>query len=262
MRTLILLLISFTAFGQLPDTPPLGIKSDGVGEDRSIALAVDGDETGDKSLLDLCATAEVSPCSILDFLGWPPIVAPTAPTEVELDWSKTSCNYVVISWSGATGDITEYRIEVSVNEGSWSSLNTGPYEYYEYEELEDNLDYQFRVRAEGPGGNSSYTDSDVLSTRPPAIPTGATASKNSISGIDLIWESGVTGGTVQWYELFRRENSGSWQLYEPDLTPVLGQNYYYDTDVTTGVTYEYAIVPHNCYGENDEAISNPVLYIP
>lgn len=56
--------------GQLPETGSLSIK-DAAGEERSIARMVDGNVTGNKSLVTLAGTAVIPlPASMLDFRGY------------------------------------------------------------------------------------------------------------------------------------------------------------------------------------------------
>lgn len=115
MRILILLLISVSTFAQLPETGSLSLKS-AAGVGRSISQEVDGNETGNKSLSTLCATAVVSPCTILAFRGWFPGAPPHFQTfALSIETTNTS--------SAANTDLV---LELTDLDGEMLNLDVSP----------------------------------------------------------------------------------------------------------------------------------------
>lgn len=110
MRFLVLFLFSITtAFAQLPASGSLSIKN-AAGEGRSISQEVDGNETGNKSLSTLGASAGFSsPYSMLDFYGYAFGGTPTNPNFTftdDVDRGGGICESVIRDGTSYSGHFT------------------------------------------------------------------------------------------------------------------------------------------------------------
>lgn len=167
MRILILLLISITTFGQLPESGSLSLKG-AAGVGRSISQQVDGNETGNKSLTTLSETAGFSiPHRVSDFYGYGS--APDAPTGPMTNRSINPGG-MEVGWDPPSGGgmYTNFRLE-----WRWRETDEDPFDSYSFYEdtgvnntpliphadLTTGWYYQWRVRAENSFGNSAYLES-------------------------------------------------------------------------------------------------------
>lgn len=90
-------------------------------------------------------------------------VAPGSPSSVVAANAGPS---ISITWNAPAsgGTPTNYRVERSVNGGAWSlEANTGTTTSTSDVNVLVGNDYQYRVRAENSGGNSSYVTSNTVS---------------------------------------------------------------------------------------------------
>lgn len=158
----------------LPEDPPIGLNSQGVGTSRSIKLEVTGSDSGSADLLLLAAEAGLTtPVGVLDFLGFAkelePPGAPKSPT-IQLA-SPPGTAGIEIAWDESlTGGTPEnYRVELRNREDPsdpWNGYTflvnrTYPTNFYviPHNTLTLGRYYMYRVRAENAAGVSSYTES-------------------------------------------------------------------------------------------------------
>lgn len=151
----------------LPASGSLSIKS-AAGADRSISLEVDGNETGNKSLLALQTTAGKS--SMTGFYNYSGVgtgcsAAPNAVTDAD---ANVVSNDVTITWTPDTlgEDATQFRIDRTAqsNPGVWVLVGTasaGGGNTITDNDLSSDQ-YTYRVRAENACGNSSYVQTDSV----------------------------------------------------------------------------------------------------
>jgi len=168
---------------------------------------------------------------------------PTAPSSVFV--SLNSSGDIPISWSGATGDITTYRLERKVNAGSFTFLTNDAASPYTDETPTASNTYTYRVRAEGPGGASGYTESSSISTHEPDAPSNVTA-VNDPSVISLSWTRPITGGTITSWSISRSENGGPFLLIATDYP----SQTYLDAAVVVGRQYQYRVWGVNYFHAN------------
>lgn len=125
----------------LENTPPLSIKNTS-GINRSIAQEVDGDITGNKSLLTLGNSAgKLTPVSILDFLGYvhpiPLVIVPDHLSFTAAGDPYTTNDFSIetnTTWTAALSDPNGMII-------SWEPDFGGPYEYISLIALNTNPQY-------------------------------------------------------------------------------------------------------------------------
>ncbi|MCS4308915.1 RHS repeat-associated protein [Rheinheimera pacifica] len=115
----------------------------------------------------------------------PAPATPGAPTV------SLSGNTINTSWSAVTG-ATSYRIQQSVNGGSWQAeINKGTTRSHAFSSMAGNS-YRYRVRACNASACSAWSaisgSISILSV--PAVPTKPTASLTSINSITVSWAGG------------------------------------------------------------------------
>jgi len=165
MRTLLFLLLTFPALGQLPSSGSLSIKTS-AGSGRSVAQEVNGNVDGSKSLSSLCAHAAISPCNILGFYGHQQL----APSGAYLDYPSSTSNDVYAYWMNGTG---AQGLSISENDGAWVTIepNSAASPYHISFAFVDGNAYRIRIcNVAGQCGESgsftyySYPGSTTLSS--------------------------------------------------------------------------------------------------
>lgn len=150
----------------LPSSGSLSIKG-AAGSGRSISMEVDGNETGNKSLSTLSASASKSaPHSMLEFLGYAHEVIPGAPTSITATYDSTF-DRVQVSWTPPVdGDTTpdNYRLERSTDGSTWSFLADKGTSLTHNDTSVPAPQYYYRVRAENSVGVSGWRVSSVVNT--------------------------------------------------------------------------------------------------
>lgn len=258
---LLLLLFSIPVSAQLPETGSLGIKSDGVGTDRSISLAVDGNETGTKNLLDLCATAGVSPCSILSFRGWPTVEPPNPP--INCVATNTHDGPLLTYDPPVDGPgVMAYFVQVFENSALTSSFYNGLSTSHLYLTGTKGRTYFFRVMAcndAGQGGTPEncsvfcQTNAITYETLPPSSPASVTATIAE-PNINIAWSS-VTAATN--YRIEVSADGGAYNFLAND-----NASPYSHTTALVGVNYKYRVRAENAAGNSNYTESNTVQRIP
>ena len=115
--------------------------------------------------------------------------------------------------------------------------------------------YYYRVRAEGLGGNSVFSDVLTVPLTAPAAPTGVTAYLWNAGSIDFSWLDNAT--TEVGYRLQRAPSGGSTFTTVPGCD--LGPDNQYCSDTTNlvvGATYQYRVVAYNLVGATNSAVLN------
>lgn len=159
----------------LPTSGNLSIKA-AAGTSRSIALEVDGNNTGSKSLNSLGVTAGVSAggTSMLEFYGYSSVVVPNAVSGVfaeDTGLAGINGSIVRITWQDNSNNEDRFRIEVVVNSGGYQfvanvsgGINKDLYDHdaptQQGAVSGDSLRY--RVRAENTAGASAWAYSNTF----------------------------------------------------------------------------------------------------
>lgn len=146
----------------LPLSGVLGIVSGtGVTSDRSIALEVDGNEVGSKSLSALAATAGIAlPASMTDFYGYS--ASPPGPPEnvqavdqgagIDVGWSQPLTG----------GTVDYYVVERNQDTSGWTFLEqTTAFSVQDLTTISGSL-YVYRVYAHNSAGDSAAVESNSI----------------------------------------------------------------------------------------------------
>jgi hypothetical protein len=167
-------------------------------------------------------------------------VAPTAPTSLT---ATGTANGVDLSWSGATGTITNYGIWYSGSAtGNPSTSSTPDFTSttttYSDTAITQGSTRYYWVRAQGPGGNSAwYPAGNGVSGTRVANATAPTSVSVSVSGnvFTVSW-SGATNATQ--YHIYWLSSSGS----STTTNPATG----YDA-ATTNTSYDFTLSYSSSY---------------
>lgn len=172
-----------------------------------------------------------------------PSPIPVAPTN--LTWYSGATSQIALKWNDNAFNESGYTVQRSSDGLNWSDVlfyganttaatNGG---------LAAASSFYYRVRAEGPVGDSAYSNIVRAYTRTTA-PTGLTAKVVPTGGVQLDWND-VTGEAG-----YRIERSTDGTQFDLINTLASGSVTYTDIAVTAGVGYFYRILAVNTAGNS------------
>lgn len=184
----------------------------------------------------------------------PLYLAPTAPS-----WNSTAyqnSSRVLVSWnnrSSARGAYSKVRVQRWLRStGSWSNraLLSGSASSYTDTSIPANNEVRWRVRAEGPGGNSGWVQGGTLGTTPAAA-TNVRATKSN-QGVRVSWTDNAANtnrsrtfyvddnpGGTGWVRVGSIGGSAtSWN--HADADPSVTHQYRIWTRITSGINHTSA----------------------
>ena len=182
------------------------------------------------------------------FSGWADgiraTVPPAAPSGVTA--FPTASSVMDVRWTSSSGSVSGYRIERSVNGGTWTAFGTTQwneqpqlYDYSATAEIEDC----YRVTAFNAAGDSPPSASDCA--RPLAGPVNVAASTAGSDAIDLTWNDASSFETG--YVVDRYECSYYYYGYYPycyvaeSTTLPPGTTSWHSTGLAAGQAYDYQV---------------------
>ncbi|MFO8019023.1 MAG: hypothetical protein R6U96_10330, partial [Promethearchaeia archaeon] len=203
----------------------------------------------------------------LDFT--PATPAPLDPyfnDTVTLDWSENPGNTTIIDY---------YRVHwAKDSEGPWDSLEwlAGDETTYEFDPMAhdtspENGTYYLKLESynddEGmglfSGSESSFYDTET--PIPGAITDIPDEYYPSTAEIYVDWGGHFDAfAGIDYFELYRSENSNAPEDYEKIATRPEDKSYYYDTDLTNETTYRYFVRVYDKAGNFDETSVEKVTY--
>ena len=196
----------------------------------------------------------------------PPIATePGIPTGLIVSAGDTT---VDISWSEpddggeVTGYDLQYRDRASLND-PWSAWTDTGYDYtitpmrsFEHTGLTNNREYQYQIRATGPGGEGLFTEPSNVVTptaamigEAPGVPTNLQV----IAGDDelqIVWDRPTTGGEPDDYDLQYREDTGPFTQFGPamDIPFTSAVRFILWAGATNGNRYQIRVRASNIHG--------------
>jgi hypothetical protein len=152
-------------------------------------------------------------------------------------------NGFTLSWSSAGGAST-YDVQTRVQgTGSWTTNNTSSTSKT-YTGLSSSTTYEYRVRTDCSGSNSSYGNIGSVTTSAASAcssPSGISSSNYTTSSFDISWTS---VGSANSYDVqLREQGTGSWATNNTNDTS------YSFSGLDDGAIYEYR-VRSKCTGSN------------
>ena len=171
-----------------------------------------------------------------------------------------SGNVVDLLWSGATGAITGYRVERSIDGGAtWPTVfNVSDGAAMGYSDLTAQPDttYSYRVFAYNAVGDSAPSNTASVTTPapPPTAPTNLIATALDSAQVELIWSDNSTTETG-----FVIERSPDGVTFSPIFTTAADVNVWIDATVEPKMTYYYRVYAISVVGPS--FYSNVVMVV-
>jgi len=183
---------------------------------------------------------------------------PTAPANF-ISPSKTA-NSVTLSWtaqSGLTGYTLQYRVSGTT---TWTTVTTAPAANATSATVSDlaaNTSYDFQLTAKGPGGDSTPSTVNGVTTLPTAPANFASPSKTANS-VMLSWtaQSGLTGYTLQ----YRVSGTGTWTPVTS--APAANATGATVTGLTPNTSYDFQLTAVGPGGNSSAVTVNSVITLP
>ena len=167
---------------------------------------------------------------------------------------------IVLNWTDNATTETGFTIQRAADAAFSSSLVTysvgaNVTTYSNTTDVASGNTYYFRVRAEGSGGPTAWSNTAVAG--PPAAPTSATASQGT--GTQVVLQFMDNSTNESYFRIERSVNGGAYALRT--IFPAAagtGLRSYTDTTTTAGNTYTYRVMAVGVLGTSAAAVSNSV----
>jgi titin len=168
---------------------------------------------------------------------------------------------ITLNWTSATGTVSGYRIERSVNGTEWTTLGTltPGVRTYTATGLTNGIWYYFRISTTSAAGDKS----SVIAAKPVTLagaPTGILASPSGNNSVAISWSAPTnTGGAgIKFYKIEVTSDAGSsWTLLSDS---VLGRAYIYES-ATAGESVAFRLSAITSVGAGESATSSSVIVI-
>ena len=230
----------------------------------SVAYTDVGLTTGDTYSYRLRACSVAGCSAYVTTANVTPPALPAAPTGPSVALVTTGVRF---AWTDASTNETSFDVQRRIKHSDATvsafaviaSVHSNSAGFTDTTVIADSL-YQYRVRSCNAGGCSAYAQSSlILTTTPPAAPTGLTAVTAGLS-VDLTWADGSDNETR--FELYRRVKSpgGTWGAYALYNSPAANATTYSDTSVVAGTSYAYRV--RACNGAGCSAYSTSLNVTP
>jgi subtilisin family serine protease len=172
--------------------------------------------------------------------------APAAPAGLSATAASTS--QIDLSWSDMSSDETGFRIEVSTNNSSFTTLANLPADAttYSHQGLSGGSLRYYRVRSVNSVGTSNPSNTASATTfAVPAAPSSVTASATSPGMVRVTWTNvaNETGYVVE-------ASSGSAGFAPVSATIAADTTAFDHAGLSEGTTYTYRVKAFNSYGDS------------
>jgi hypothetical protein len=139
-------------------------------------------------------------------------VLPPPPAPAALAAKAPSPQQVELTWTGGSPDVTAFAIWRKVGGGEFQRYSgvTGSVTRFMDRQVSANTTYTYRVRANGPGGISAWSNEATVTPRlpPPAAPTGLTVRALSPAQMELRWTDNSRDDTG--FAIWRQSGGSDW----------------------------------------------------
>jgi probable HAF family extracellular repeat protein len=209
------------------------------GKSRQFTLRFKPGTKGTRSAsLTLSDNAAGSPHSIaLQGVGL--LVVPKTPTGLAL--KVASYQEIQLTWAPSSADATAYAIWRKVGSGEFQRYSgvAGNVTRFVDRHVSPKTTYTYRVRANGPGGISGWSNEAGGTTPaapPPAAPTSLTVQALSVSQLELRWTDNSSDETS--FAIWRKSGSGAWTRVGGVPT---GVTRFVDRNLAASTSYSYEV---------------------
>ncbi len=168
-----------------------------------------------------------------------PLAAPT-----NLSGTVLSSSQVALNWN-ATGNVSGFEVEWKYAiVDNFTLAGTSSATSFVYTNLKAGMDYEFRVRAYGPNGNSSYSNVITVSTQKPPVPVIYHPTVLSTTQMVLEWSGTYPPGVMLSIERGTVSTGPFVQVAQVDA----GTTSWIDNGVTANKRYYYRARASNLFG--------------
>jgi chitodextrinase len=208
------------------------------GKSRQFTLRFKPGAKGNRSAsLTLSDNAAGSPHSVA-LQGVGVLVLPKAPSGLAL--KVVSYQQIKLTWGASSADATAYAIWRKVGNGEFQRYSgvTSSLTHFVDQHVSPNTHYSYRVRANGPGGVSDWSNEvgGTTPAAPPVAPTGLTVRALSASQLELRWTDNSSDETG--FAIWRKSGAGAWALVGGVPT---GITRFVDGNLAANTTYSYEV---------------------
>ncbi|MFA5794830.1 MAG: fibronectin type III domain-containing protein [Candidatus Brocadiia bacterium] len=174
---------------------------------------------------------------------------PTAPSGLFAVIASSS--QVNLSWQDNSGNEDGFKIERSVNQGTFTEIAVVAADTPVYSDtgLIDGNTYYYRVRAFNTRGNSAYSNT-IAVTLPLAAPTNLSVTVNSAYAISLVWTDNST--SEDGFMIERKTGAGGTYAFAGSVLANITA--YTNTGLSPLTTYYYRVRAYN--GDGQSSYSN------
>ncbi|KAK3103159.1 hypothetical protein FSP39_016894 [Pinctada imbricata] len=198
------------------------------------------------------------------------VLGPPSRPEGPLKVSNVKQDQMTLNWKEPTDTggtpIDGYNIEkMDTKKGRWEPVKEGVRgTKYTVPKLQEGHDYQFRVVASGPNGDSEALETDKPTTarKPydePFPPSQPQCKERDRDHITITWQPPEKdgGAPVEGYNVERKEpKSNRWTKINKDLVPGCE---FTDSKVTDGKEYQYRVTANNEAGESEPSLPSSAI---
>ncbi len=140
-------------------------------------------------------------------------VKPSNPAAPSISATTSTGGSVTVSWTKPSGNVSYYQLQKRKDSGSWSNVSTNISGLSKSVTGLTDGSWEFRVQACNGyswscSGHSSVSSNFVVRFKPSAPSAPTTNSTVSTGSITVSWAK--PSGTVTYYNIQKRNNSGSW----------------------------------------------------
>jgi chitodextrinase len=165
-----------------------------------------------------------------------------------------SSKEIQLTWVPGSPETTSYAIWRKVGSGEFQRYSgvSGMLNRFVDKHVNPKTTYSYRVRANGPGGVSDWSEavSGTTLAAPPAAPTGLTVRALSASQLELRWTDNSSDETS--FAIWRKSGTGAWARVGGVPT---GTTRFVDRKLTPNTSYSYEVRANGPGGVS--AWSNP-----
>jgi fibronectin type 3 domain-containing protein len=178
-------------------------------------------------------------------------IAPATPAAPEA--ANVFATSAMLTWSATTDNVGVAAYNLYRN---GTLITTTSLLSYSDEGLAPSASYAYTLTAADASGNVSPASAalNIVTTTeiPPTVPTLFKAQAVSISQINLSWNASTSTIGVSGYEIYRGSSLANLTAYAQTQTTA-----YSDTQVGPSLTYYYAVLAYDMYG-NQSSLTTPV----
>ena len=171
-------------------------------------------------------------------------------------------NSVTVTWNDNSTGETGFRVQRSVNDGTWTTINTtaAGAESYTDNTASEGTKNEYRIRAEGTNPSNNVESGDAHT--PPQIPTACAIDTVESNQIEVSWND--NSSVENNYEISRSVDGGGFSVLSASLAA--NTEAYVDSTVLPDTDYQYRVRALDTNANSGYSTSGtehtPISFIP